>query len=396
MNVLLLTPYQPGSTGIGGDHRAYQIQCELESLPGVDLKILCMRRTPPPAKPSWRDRIRLRTRIQSALKKLVERLVPARLQPLWTVIGRELDGPNAPYLWRFPVTDSLLKEVTDLLDLGTVQMVIVEHPGWRRINDACRKRNIPVICCPQNLESLLFRASMSRGERIPALLHQLQGELEFFQTCNHVLFISRVEAGLAGGLQIPGTSYYPYYPGGHLKERLLAVKAARSHTPPDPELLLLIGSFPHPPIGDGMTWLVEQIARHGLPEGKKLVVIGKDSEKLAQKFPNLKGVTWRGWVEDTELDQWLQKASCVLVPLYHGFGALTRIYDTMTAGVPVIASRFATLAVEPHPLLQPVENRWEEWIAAIKAPQPTSENQPPEPPAPSQLAALARLYVPAP
>lgn len=392
-NVLFLTPYEPSATGNGGNHRAYQIQCDLESLPEVRLKTLNLNRPQPAGRRSWRDRIRLRTRVQDLLKSAVDWLVQKRpgLAPLWTSLRRELDGPQAPYLWQFPLSDALLAEVTALLDQGSIRLVVLEHPSWLRLAQACQARNIPMICCPQNLESLVYYKSKSLEARVPALLHQLQGEIAFYQQCTHSLFISRVEAGFVGSLQIQGVATYPYQPAGALREELEQIRLRRR---PQSGLCLLIGTYSHAPIADGMTWLIEQIAHHQLPENVQLVVVGKGSENLANS--NLERVTCRGWVDDAELHDLLQKVSCVLVPMRYGFGALTRLAEMTTAGIPVIASRFATLAVGDHPLIRPVENHWEDWVQALRTLEtgesPTSYPMPPAEES-NPLQTLARRYL---
>lgn len=380
-NVLFLTPYEPSPTGNGGNHRAYQIQCDLTTVPGVMLKTLHLNRIPaPPVRRSWRDRLRLRTRLQEWLTRgaqwLVERTSSPRLLHLWTTLRRELDGPRAPYLWVFPLNQASMAEVHSVLEQGTIRLVVFENSGWGPIVKACRARNIPVVCCPQNLESLLCHDHRQSEPQLSTLLHQLQGELDVFQECDHTLFISRVEAGFVGGLRLPAAGYYPYAPAGALKTHLLEIRQARLQNPPEPGLCLLLGSCRHPPVGDGMTWLLEQIAHHKLPPGLRLEVVGKDSEVLARDYPGMERVTWRGWVEDAELHQLLRSAQCVLIPLRYGFGSLTRLAEMATAGIPVIASRFATLAVDDYPHLQAVENRWPDWVEALSkvdSTRPTSE-----------------------
>lgn len=397
-NILFLTPYEPTPSGNGGNHRAYQIQCDLEAVTGavvqtLNLNLLHQRASPAPRR-GWRDRIRLRTRLQDFLSGLVDRLAPklfsGRLTGLWLSLRRELEGPRAPYLWHFRLSPTVMARVTELLDQGTVRLVVIEHSSWRPIQEACKSRNIPIVCCPQNLESLTYYRARPLESRITTLLHKFQGELQFFHDCDHVLFISRVEAGFALGMQCPGAAHYPYAPTGALRAHLEEVRRARLQRPQEPGLCLLVGTYSHAPIADGMLWLLEQIATHGLPKGIRLVVVGKDSEKLAAKLPPLEQVSFRGWVDEAELHELQQTVQCVLVPMVYGFGAQTRLAEMPVCGIPVIASRGAALAAEPHPLVTPVENRWEEWVQAMQ--QRTSQSgDPPE--ANNQLQALARRYL---
>ena len=55
----------------------------------------------------------------------------------------------------------------------------------------------------------------------------------------------------------------------------------------------------------------------------------------------------------------------VLIPQQRGFGALTRLPELAYAGVPVVTSKHATLAIDVPPNVSDVDDVWEAWCAGI-------------------------------
>ena len=187
-------------------------------------------------------------------------------------------------------------------------------------------------------------------------------EFDVLTRCAERLFISHVEAGLIGGLGL-SAQYYPYLPVGRIRRRLDRIRGCRA--PSERGLFLLLGSTAHHTTREGFLWFVKQAQAHGLPEGARVVVVGLQTDTLLPAETDIPGVVFRGWVEQTELDQLMTEARAVLMPQRIGFGALTRLPELSCAGIPSIVSRHPTRSLDLPPGINVVDDDWETWYAAI-------------------------------
>lgn len=335
-----------------------------------------------------RDIVQLRTRVGKLLAAIKSFSLRGFLSLVGSIPGqdwgsrlryaveREFSPHPAPYTSHFALGPNFSKQLKALLLSRNIKIVVVEQPGWWPLIELCHSLNVSLVCCPQNFESLLYDGKIKVDERyhLAYKLDRLAEELQFYQKCHRKFFISKVEAGFAQGLNLPGSHYYPYFPVGELGQRFAQVAAFRASHPPNQGLCLLIGSFGHPPIGDGMSWLLGRVRTEGLPDGLRLVVVGKGSEVLAPEFIGRDDVQFRGWVSDEELDELLRSVTCALVPLRFGFGGVTRLAELPRCRIPVIASSFAVNSVDSHPLIRSVPNNWTAWCEALsQVGQPASE-----------------------
>jgi hypothetical protein len=179
------------------------------------------------------------------------------------------------------------------------------------------------------------------------------------------LFISKVETGLVNGLGVTAR-YYPYLPVGDIRARLDWVQQERLKGNIEPGLFLIMGTAGHDTTRASFEWFVQNVQAHGLPTGAKIVVVGLGTEKLLPPGVSIPGLEFRGWVEQDQLDQLLSTVQGVLIPQQRGFGALTRLPELAYAGVPVVTSKHATLAIEVPPNVSDVDDVWEAWCTGIE------------------------------
>lgn len=101
--------------------------------------------------------------------------------------------------------------------------------------------------------------------------------------------------------------------------------------------LLFVGSFSHPPNGDALRYLIEEIlplARERVP-GVRLHVVGAGKDPRSQSLAR-EGVTFFGYVED--LDPVLHAARLFVAPLRFGGGAKGKIGQALAFGLPIVTT----------------------------------------------------------
>jgi hypothetical protein len=254
----------------------------------------------------------------------------------------------------------------DLLKQHSPDVVVIEHSGFKDIIDHNHKHGLPTIICPQNLDSLdLSNLPAKNLWTTHARLYDLASELTVFERCERRLFISKVEAGFVQGMGL-ASEFYPYRAVGEIRARMIQVREERAVQAQTKGLFLLIGSAHFPPIGDGLRWFAEEAAVHGLPQGVRVVAVGRGTEKLIPPQLRPAALELKGWAAQEELEQLMRLVQGILVPYRMGFGALTRLSELPVSGIPIIASEFATRGLESIDGIVPVANHWQSWCEAMK------------------------------
>jgi hypothetical protein len=407
---LFVTLYTPDPNGNGGNHRSYQILYDLQDAFGSENVTYTnynhwYRGVEPPASPdakpvkprkTWverlRDKVQLRTKWRSVWKEWRNQLRLFRRLKLNHVHSPNSDGTNSSVegeavfrILKNPLEDNVFRSVysthyetnrysrteftrhyRSLLKQHEPDVVVIEHSGFIDVIDHNKKHGIPTIICPQNLDALdLTDLPTPNQWTTHARLYDLASELTVFERCERRLFISKVEAGFVQGMGF-ASDFYPYRAVGEIRERMLQVRQERAAQAQTRGLFLLIGSAHFPPIGDGLRWFAEEAAVNGLPEGVRVVAVGRGTEKLLAPSLTPAALELKGWTEQEELEQLLRQVEGILVPYRMGFGALTRLSELPVSGIPIIASEFATRGLESIDGIFPVANHWRAWCDAIE------------------------------
>ncbi|NIO21886.1 MAG: hypothetical protein GTN76_14435, partial [Candidatus Aenigmarchaeota archaeon] len=190
-------------------------------------------------------------------------------------------------------------------------------------------------------------------------------EFHVLAQCAERLFISKVEAGLIGGLGL-SAQYYPYRPVGLIRRRLEHTRRCRAKAQIERGLFLLLGSARHRSTRESFLWFVQQVQTHGLPNGARVIVGGLGTDSLLSPGVEVPGLEFRGWVQQDELDRVMMSARAVLMPQQVGFGSLTRLAELSCAGVPGIVSTHPTYAVDVPPGIEVVSDEWGNWYRAME------------------------------
>jgi hypothetical protein len=349
VKAILVCHQEPRPVGHGGHRRAYQIRKDLEEALGAGNVLVSD--NPWKYFPGW-----------------TWRTVPYHAR---RVLGPFVENPlkflvRTRFTRRLYALPAFLNHYESLVRSTRGPIVsIVEHAGFSAVLPLNERLGIPTIACSQNLEAFDMSDDLEGPWALRAKAIDLASELEVLARCDYRLFISRVEAGLMGGLGLSG-EYYPYLPRGAVRKRLEDVHRARSEGATERGLFLMLGTVGHESTRASFRWFVENAKRYGLPEGIRVVVGGLHTETLLPPDEEAPGVKLLGWLGEDDLDRLMARVTAALVPQRQGFGALTRLPELSCAGVPALVSQHATYALDIPPGIETVEESWDAWCARME------------------------------
>ncbi len=203
---------------------------------------------------------------------------------------------------------------------------------------ASLQREVPIIALPHNIESLVDDdRHNSFCEKGPARIGE---EISQLAACKAVFTISWEESWL---LKNSGCRalWLPYYPPKALLAELNRLRDKRASTG---EFNLLFGSAENPPTLEGMREFLECYGRLRKPRQRPLIVAGHGTECL-KPLAEGRDVRILGAVAPAQLDDLLMRSGCLIVHQARGAGALTRIVEALTAGIPTVVNPMAGRSV---------------------------------------------------
>ena len=214
-------------------------------------------------------------------------------------------------------------------------LVLIEDPVYfYPLLDSLAEGTIPVVALCQNLETLSLNNIRRESQTT-----MLKRELDILARCAAVVTISREEDLLLRNLGMK-TYYLPYYPVPSLEARFRAVRLARSTTKKSGYLIM--GSSGNIETKIGMA----AVARHWSEEiapriGEQLFVCGYLANRHLADLAGLAGVEYLGELGNAPFDQLLSEVRAVICYQEAGAGSLTRIPESLLAGLPVLANPIA-------------------------------------------------------
>ena len=254
------------------------------------------------------------------------------------------------------------------------RMVILDDPVYfPALVDSAAARGLTLLAVCHNLESLII--GNKAGHSVWPLL---QSEIRLLRKCSLVVTISREEQVLLANLGI-NAFFLPYDPVEPVRRRMLAVRKKRKTTPK--RGLLLLGNAGNPPTRQGMKKLSAWWRRQ--PETLRrntLIIAGLNTDRAFKDKEQEDGIEIRGELTDVELDRLLTHIRGALCYQETGGGALTKINEFLTAGIPVLANFHAARSYHSLPGL--IEFNDLNHLSEILSGPWTDRKQPEPPPKP--------------
>lgn len=301
--------------------------------------------------------------------------LPRRAVPLWLgrrVVRGALRGAGDKGLGVFARDWATLAQLRDLAQgPGVVLWESTRRTGLARHISALGHR---IIALPHNLEALEpGRFSDSRS-----FANALAAELNALQRCNAVFTISSEDAWL---LRVRGINaqVLPYHLPAELRPRLHAIRARReARSEASVPLFLILGSCTNPPTRAGMTALLRMLAEMPVDPEVQFKVVGNGTEAL-REYIDIRGsarMEILGRVTDQALDDLRAQCTAIICHQVATSGLLTRVPESLLAGVPVLANVEGARGWEHLEGVHRYE-RASELAALLRAPLPIPR-EPPE------------------
>jgi hypothetical protein len=353
-SILYVTNFVPSDVGHGGgDHRAYQIVHDLESV-GEKINVVTV------SYPRWLQSLSI-----SPLGQVARR-VGRRFSYYATNPFKFLGF--SPYSTKV-YSDSGFASYYESI-LGQVPkpvLCIIEHSGFVDLLRINERYAVPTVSCFGCIDSLDGGIPHFTGKTWGMYATSIDFVQEFrvLARCSERLFGSKIEAGVISGLGLH-SHHYPYRPVGEIEQRLVRIREQRAKGEFERGLLLLVGSATVPRARASLAWFIENARKYGLPKGVKVVVVGSQTDELLARGDALTGMDLRGWVDQGELEWLMIHARAALVPDRFGFGGITRLPEFACVGIPFVTTKLHTYAIDPPPGFNAIDDSWETWCSKME------------------------------
>jgi len=195
-----------------------------------------------------------------------------------------------------------------------------------------KTKGIPLVAFSQNIETLSREQVDSSCQR-----ELFTYELELLSMCDLVVTISTEETWMLRNFGMDPV-YLPYFPIKQVADRCEAVRKRRLGS--SKADFLLLGTVGNLPTLEGMKKVITAITRDSILHNDRLIIAGYGTMQLAN-FVGDPRIEVRGELTDAELDELLTETKGCIVYQENGSGALTKIPELLTAGVPVIINSHA-------------------------------------------------------
>lgn len=235
------------------------------------------------------------------------------------------------------------KFIGELMDsVANVDAFIWERTQRHGGLAAARERRIPTVAVGHNLESLVPTETLLYVEG--SLHDRFAAECDQLALADQRVVISNRDQWLLALFGVESI-VLPYHPPQQRLRALRQVRARRQLAGRDKRVLIM-GNAMYPPTYEGMRHLLRVLIARGLTGSAITVdVMGFGAERLAAEC-TAEGMVFHGAVDDARMFDLMQTATAAIVYQKTGSGALTRIPDFLTAGLPVLANPTAARTYE--------------------------------------------------
>ncbi len=228
------------------------------------------------------------------------------------------------------------------LSLPTIEKYFkqeVEFFVWESVVDRyyylpylAKKHHVKVISYPHNIESLVPSNSkkFSKKKR-----KQFDREMAVLRICDEVQSISRFDNSL---MQLMGinSKFFPYLPPSEFEKYLQKIKAQRTDKA-EKNRYLILGTAYNPPTRQGMIYLINKINKKSFSEELQFILAGYGTESL-QQYSTSPYIEIKGSLSNDELETEMVHCTALLIYQPPTTGALTRISEFLSAGIPVFVN----------------------------------------------------------
>ena len=196
---------------------------------------------------------------------------------------------------------------------------------------------LKILAIPHNIES--FVPSLRSGVTNKMPPDWFMEEVKLLKECDMVFAISREDTLLLKQMVV-NVEYLPYYPTKVSFEYLLKIRAIREKRK-DKDIkrkkVLMLGSAINPPTKEGMIDRINFFREH-IEICCDLFVAGYGTDQLEYYLNKDKNIKLCGELTENQLSDILIGTDMLLIHQPATSGALTRIIESLIAGIPIIAN----------------------------------------------------------
>jgi hypothetical protein len=351
MRVLFLSQATPGPMSGGGPRRSHQLWHELNECFGAENVVLA-----------------------SASEFVLPYAVPSgRFQKLFSMVSAKFSGRwKRASLFEGPRSAAVIQNYRCLVESAKPDAVLLESADVHYLAEINNDYGLKTVSAPWSIEALTnklvhlitaFRRPVCdtelRGRVVDAFRHFAEDLLSGAK-CEKIWALSRLECGFlkSAGLRC---DYLPYYPVGDAELYLERIRVHR--TPKLGQFVICGGSITQNAVG--LQHFLQKLAPADIPVGAKIIVSGV-SELPSEWIAHLEGtVEFCGRLSEEDFSVLMANAHAVIIPQNCGFGCMTRVADSLRAGIPVLADAIVGNGTGEVPGLSLVDDYPDGWSAAL-------------------------------
>ena len=199
-----------------------------------------------------------------------------------------------------------------------------------------KSRKLKIIALPHNIESLV--PGLRSGLTNKLSPYWLSEEISLLKACDFVFAISREDTLLLKQLSVKA-EYLPYYPTDITLEYLLKIREERVRKSRGirRKSILMLGSAINYPTKEGMKDRINFFREHR-EICYDLTIAGYGTDQLKYLLNGEENIKIQGEVTDKLLRELMIETDLLLIHQPPTSGALTRIIESLIAGIPVTAN----------------------------------------------------------
>jgi len=234
--------------------------------------------------------------------------------------------------------DGLLHKTTKgiVAEMGRPSLVAIEDIRMFPEVAFLAEDSCPIVALPHNIEPFTYNPNAPLED----ICRMLQHELRLYRKCQLVLTISEEDAWLLRNFGIRAF-YLPYIPSREKIDWAKAVASERRANSQDVQKhILILGTVSNTPTLDGTRRLLDCLKEKGLSLEVPVCIVGSGTNEAFDEYSS-ESIRVCGRVSDSELMELLCSARALLVTQAWGAGVLTRVFDWLPAGIPIVCTEHA-------------------------------------------------------
>ena len=133
------------------------------------------------------------------------------------------------------------------------------------------------------------------------------------------------------------------------------------------EGLLFVGGFAHPPNKDALLWFIKNIWNK-IREKVDInfyIVGSKADEEIKNLHNEEKGIIFKGFVSDEELEELYRKTKLVVVPLRYGAGVKGKVIEALYYNMPIVTTSVGAEGIKDASLVMSIKDNEDDFANEV-------------------------------